>query len=189
MVDVGLGQQEIDSSNWLAAWLDEIGGVVPPVVIAWVAINAPWVANWRMQKLPAPNQSSVQEPDAGSNRKDVLAQGVLSRLPVDNVDQILSIKSELHYLSVNTTAGKSMVLYNLKDAVNELNGDNSLQPHRSYWVNQQHVERLQRVGRQSRLILADGSAIPVSRSRLPQIQEALGARPGIGKPGGSSTPS
>ena len=57
-----------------------------------------------------------------------------------------------HYVEVFTTAGHTVLLMRLGDAVAELEGL-GLRVHRSYWVGHGHLERLLRRGRRRLLRL------------------------------------
>lgn len=69
-----------------------------------------------------------------------------------------------------TTRGKALVLYSLKNAVNELDHYDGLQPHRSFWVNRAHITAVKKKGREGRITMSNGERIPVSRSRMKEMQ-------------------
>ena len=81
----------------------------------------------------------------------------------------MCIKAELHYLLVITDKGKALLLYNLKDAIDELGDAVGMQVHRSWWVAANAVATINRTGRQGELVLTDGQLIPVSRNRLKAV--------------------
>ena len=83
------------------------------------------------------------------------------------------LKAELHYLEVITDKGKALILYNLKDAMSELDHLDGFQPHRSFWVSAKHVERFEPKGRQGVLHLEGGLKVPVSRRRMNDIRETI----------------
>ena len=86
------------------------------------------------------------------------------------------MKSELHYLTVTTTKGQSLILYTLRDAVHELPPDMGIQTHRSYWANLAHVKEFAADGRLAKITMSDGAKVPVSRSKM-KAMKALFGRP------------
>lgn len=89
-------------------------------------------------------------------------------------ENILFLKSELHYLSVGTEKAEQLILYSLKDAIHLLENKYKLQlggqVHRSYWVNQQHIISLNKQGREGRLLLPNNYVVLVSRSHMPKVK-------------------
>ena len=158
-----------------ALWLDEVQGVVVPVALVWVAINAPRVLGLDFRHSEAIATRSPATPEPGPPVPQLPATGVLALLPAELGRDVVYIMSELHYLRVVTTRGRTLVLYNLRDAVAQLPRGEGFQPHRSYWVALRHVEGLVRRGGRSELRLSDGSRVPVSRRRLAEVRERLGA--------------
>jgi DNA-binding LytR/AlgR family response regulator len=84
------------------------------------------------------------------------------------------MKSELHYLSVATSRGRSLILYTLRDAIHELPPKEGFQTHRSHWVSLTHVKDIQTHGRGAMLTMSDGSKVPVSRSKVKSLKALLG---------------
>lgn len=145
-------------------------GVAPPVIMAWLALNAPWQLGYRLEKSP---DREAQEPKSESI--EALPE-FIQLLPQPCRGKTLLIKSELHYLKVVTERGNGLVLYNMVDAVAALPAESGIQVHRSYWVAFDAIDTLQRQGRQGELILRDGERVPVSRQRYQQVRDALNAR-------------
>lgn len=88
----------------------------------------------------------------------------LSRLPAHMGGDILYLQMDDHYIRVVTTAGTTLLLMRLRDAIDELEGMPGLQVHRSWWVAAGHVVRRVRDGRRSELQMSDGVIVPVSAS-------------------------
>jgi hypothetical protein len=161
-----------------ALWLDEITGVVPPVVLVWVAINAPRVLNLdfsdRSAAVPAmPADGSEAREASGVLPSAPHRKGFRALLPPGLGGQIVYLKSELHYLRVVTPKGSALVLYALRDAVAELANEAGVQPHRSYWVALDHVLDLRRTSGGWRLVVTGGTQVPVSRRRQTVVKTAL----------------
>jgi len=156
--------------NWPSTatelWLqmaDEAVGVVPPVVIVWLAVNAPWVMRYEFRKIETAG-------DSGQQANDQTSEAALPpfmqhmKTPV-SLDDILFIKADLHYLEVITNNHRELVLYNLKDAITELPADLGAQCHRSYWVAHAAIQTFKKKGREGVLLLKNDMRLPVSRSR------------------------
>jgi hypothetical protein len=158
-------------------WLDEVVGVVPPVVLVWVAINAPRVLNLDFSdRSDSPLAGSsvdsvVQRHDDGP--PDGRRSGFRALVPPGLGQDIVYLKAELHYLRVVTPRGSALVLYALRDAVAELADDGGVQPHRSFWVALGHVLDVKRTGKGWRLVVTGGVEVPVSRRRQASVRAAL----------------
>lgn len=90
------------------------------------------------------------------------------------VENLLLLKSELHYLSVVTTENTHLILYSLKAAIARLNTQYNVkqdgQVHRSYWANQHQVISLKKFGREGKLQLPNNHHVLVSRTHLTKVK-------------------
>ena len=145
---------------------DEYFAVMPSVIVCWLAINAPWVIGYRLVR-DEPLQTKKSQLDFEPEFYSLLSSQMRSDL--------IYMVAELHYISVITTSGKSMILYNLRDAIAELPASSGLQTHRSYWVALKHIQNFKRSGRQGTLFVSNGDTIPVSRRNLSHVEEAYSA--------------
>ncbi len=84
---------------------------------------------------------------------------------------ILALSAEDHYLRVHTSAGETLILMRLYDAIRELDGIEGSQIHRSWWVARDAVGDVARGDGKVDLILKSGLRAPVSR----RYQKALKA--------------
>jgi DNA-binding LytR/AlgR family response regulator len=94
--------------------------------------------------------------------------------------QITHITVEDHYSRIFYSGGNGDGLRNvlirlpLKKLMQALPRDVFIQIHRSHVVNLSHVKRMEKTGRECRLVLsADGIYLPVSRYRLPHLKPLL----------------
>jgi len=85
--------------------------------------------------------------------------------------EIFALSAEDHYLRVHTSAGESLILMRLYDAVRELDGIEGSQIHRSWWVAKDAVADVARGDGKVDLVLKGGLRAPVSR----RYQKALKA--------------
>jgi hypothetical protein len=161
----------ISLSSFFLSWLDEFDGVFLPICIAWVAMNAPWLLGLRLTYQSVGIPENIRTVPFG---KDTAIRPPFSCLVKNPLwGNLIYLKSELQYLKVVTDKGGELILYNLRDAINELPGGKGIQPHRSFWVANSAVLSFQIKGRQGELLLIDGTKVPVSRSNLNRIKNHL----------------
>lgn len=173
LVDLMLGNDPLPQGH-LEVWralADEASGVMPPVVLCWLAINAPWMLGFKVVKIQ--DQTTSAEMPAEKPEKAEPVIQLLALLPESKRGQILYLKSELHYLMVVTTAGQALILSNLKDAIMACDGLAGMQPHRSYWINKAAVQEFRKQGREGILVLVNQAEIPVSRSKVSEVTDFL----------------
>jgi hypothetical protein len=159
------------TSQLLKLLLDEIHGVLFPVTLVWIGINAPRVIGLDFSQRAATQTSSQEVVPTGNEQRQ--SDGFLDLLPGEIGTDVIYLMSELHYLRVVTTKGSTLVLYNLRDAVQELPADAGLQPHRSYWIALRHVGKLLKHEGKAFLQLSDGSLVPISRRRLNEVKARI----------------
>lgn len=97
---------------------------------------------------------------------------LLTRLPLHLRGPLLSLSVDDHYVHVSTELGTDMILLRLSDAIAETAPTAGFQIHRSHWVAQNAVEKVERKARSFDVILKDGKRLPVSRTYVPQLKEA-----------------
>ncbi len=180
LLDYFFGQNQFSQEQWYEQLLDELGGVGPPVIISWVAMNAPWILGYRVNQLELKRDDDIEinslgvteiNPSIGEESFDEPL--FFKLLPVAIGTEITFLKAELHYLEVNTTKGQALILYNLRDAIEELSSQSGIQCHRSYWVNLKYIRSFKKQGRQGTLVLSQDHEIPVSRTKLSQVMNIL----------------
>ena len=128
----------------------------------------------------ARREASAAEPERTQVAQSALAAGpegrpqarFLDRLPAAVGRDVVYLKVRSHYVNVVTTAGSGALLMRFADAVAEL-GDQGMQVHRSYWVARRHVVGIERRAERTVLLLAGGEEVPVSRTYLAAVREAL----------------
>ena len=151
----GLNVTPTGVNQWSIALFEELVGFLPPVLVTWLAINAPFCLGYRL----VPDEPLPKSKDS-----------VPTNQPLNFTDKtigdILYLKAELHYIKVVTTEGSDLVLYNLKDAAAELPEPSGAFCHRSYWVNYSGIQKFEKLGRQGTLLLVNGESIPVSRQHV-----------------------
>jgi len=88
----------------------------------------------------------------------------LDRLPLKlKGATIRAVQAEDHYLRIHTDRGSDLILMRLSDAVEELEGLEGAQTHRSWWVAREAVRAVERGDGRATLTLDGGLSAPVSR--------------------------
>ncbi|MEM6605257.1 MAG: LytTR family DNA-binding domain-containing protein [Pseudomonadota bacterium] len=181
----------------LLAIVDEAWNITPPITLSWIAINAPFVLGLRLTNTgiadgieardsvrgPYGEAETSTEGGPTENSGDVGLVGgsdptavepAFMRLVAPRLQgRILYLQAELHYLAVVTDSGRSLILYNLRDAVAEIAGIDGFWTHRSFWVARSAVRSFRRSGRQGLLKMKNGDDVPVSRRRLSDLKVLL----------------
>jgi hypothetical protein len=176
-IDIWLAGEALEA-GWVRETLDEFSGVAPPAMLCWLAINAPWIWGFRIEREDAPARETPAEAPRETATGDATPQPrFFHLLPAELRDAVIYLQAELHYISVVTRRGRGLILYNLKDAISELEalGLAGLQCHRSFWVASEFIEALEKQGRQGQLRLTNGDRVPVSRRNMDEIKARLGS--------------
>ena len=97
---------------------------------------------------------------------------LINRLPPELGAEIIALEMEDHYVRVHTALGNELILMRMRDAIEELDGVDGLQVHRSWWVARGAVCDVQREGRNVRLTLDTGVEAPVSRANVQVLRDA-----------------
>ena len=97
---------------------------------------------------------------------------LMERIPLEKRGPLVSMSVQDHYVEVTTTAGSSLLLMRLTDAMREAGGTDGLQVHRSHWVTRAHVVAAERDADKALLTLSDGRILPASRSHIKALKEA-----------------
>jgi hypothetical protein len=89
----------------------------------------------------------------------------LERIPLKlRGGDLWAVEAEDHYLRLHTSKGQDLILMRLADAVDELDGIEGAQVHRSWWVARDAIADARRGDGRATLTLRDGSEVPVSRT-------------------------
>jgi hypothetical protein len=97
--------------------------------------------------------------------------GILFRAGVRDLTDVHGLRAEDHYCRVHLAGGQSLlVLARFADLRAELVGIDGEQVHRGAWVAAAGMDGAVRDGRAWRLVLADGTPLPVSASHLAAVR-------------------
>lgn len=157
------------------------GTVAPPswwwlqyfyvIVLSAILTAGAWgVELLRAQKTaqPAPAAAPLAGEPAGAP-----ANTFAARLPAKfRAAEIHAVSAEDHYLRVHTSAGETMILMRLADAIRELAALPGMQTHRSWWVAKQGLADTAMGDGKVTLKLKSGAEAPVSRTYLKAVKDA-----------------
>lgn len=116
-----------------------------------------------------PRQTHVFTPEARTEPGKALRE----RLPFKfRHAELYALSAEDHYLRVHTSAGETLVLMRLYDAIGELDGIEGSQVHRSWWVARDAVADVTRDDGRVTLRLKTGATAPVSRGYTKPLKAA-----------------
>ncbi|CAN0584406.1 unnamed protein product, partial [Ectocarpus sp. 12 AP-2014] len=93
-------------------------------------------------------------------------------------NDVMFVRADGHYTQVYTEAERLFCVWPVNEASKRLRAEGFLQTHRSYLVNPVHVARFERT-KEKGLCVFEGVGmppVPVSRSKLKAVQEALAAQ-------------
>ncbi len=85
---------------------------------------------------------------------------------------IRAVQAEDHYLRIHTERGSDLILMRLSDALEELEGLEGAQTHRSWWVARDALRDVARGDGRATLTLDGGLVAPVSRRYARALREA-----------------
>jgi hypothetical protein len=98
-------------------------------------------------------------------------------------DRMLWATSQDHYLRIVCEDEKHLILARMADLVRQTGPGRGIQPHRSWWVSSRAGAVLAKAAKGDVLKLADGTEVPVARSRLAEVRVWLDSLDGDGAPG------
>ena len=78
---------------------------------------------------------------------------------------------EDHYVRIHTPRGSSIELMPMKVAIERYGAADGLRVHRSWWVRRSAIQRIERDGRNWRLVLENGLAVPVARHSVALLRQ------------------
>ena len=141
-------------------------GVVPFFVLLGVTLAFCWFGQLLVRFAATGLPAGATGPHGGGEVR------FLRRIPSRIAGDLLCLRTEDHYLRIHTTVGSDLILFRLKDALDELKGLDGMQVHRSYWVARDAIKTVKGKGRKTALILTSGMQIPVSERFLPALRGA-----------------
>jgi hypothetical protein len=143
------------------------GAPVGIAFFAWASLLVTGAMTALMMAVATPGRATQQRQDQPA---DVALR---ERLPPPfRGAEIYAVSAEDHYLRVHTSAGATLILMRLADALAELEGIEGAQVHRSWWVARAAIVGSQRDGRKLALSLKGEIEAPVSRPNAKALQDS-----------------
>ena len=189
IMSLARGLPGLDSRPWLKAAILTLMLWAPATVMVWIIIvlmlHTPWslsilfsnagpvllvsaamtALNFLADLAPAQTHAAV---DA-----DAPPPAFLERLPARlRGSALYAVEAEDHYLRLHTSKGADLILMRLSDAIDELEGIEGAQTHRSWWVARDGVDEARRADGRATLRLKDGAEVPVSRTYVRALRQA-----------------
>lgn len=159
--------------------ISEFIDVAPGLVTIWFLINIPLLLNVTYKHpsekndLPPNNKQRQIENEQEIEKRQKLRNEFYARLPTTLGLDIISITSELHYVNVKTTEGKTLILGGLNQIANALD-DEGVLIHRSHWVHKNHVIKVHISGSQAWCEMSNGEKLSISRSKRKLVKSYFG---------------
>lgn len=117
--------------------------------------------------------SQVQPVQTHASATDTAPARFPDRLPMKlKGAAIRAVQAEDHYLRIHTDRGSDLILMRLSDALEELEGLEGSQTHRSWWVARDAVRDVTRGDGRATLTLEGGVSVPVSRRYAKALRDA-----------------
>ena len=86
------------------------------------------------------------------------------------VSDVLCLQMEDHYVRIHRPHGSTIELMPMKAAIARYGRSEGLRVHRSWWVTRDAIRRVEREGRNWRLVLEGGLVVPVARNSIAQVR-------------------
>lgn len=98
-----------------------------------------------------------------------------NKIDVVPVSDIIRIVAEDDYVEIFTAQSKYLKKETMNYLEEKLPADVFIRVHRSYIINLNYIEKIERYGKESHLvILQDGSKVNVSKARIKELKDTLG---------------
>ena len=142
--------------SWLGFWLSV---AIVSVVIGYMNFMPPFV------KL---------QPVADFGEIDLESVAFLKRLPEGLGTELVSLSMQDHYVEVETTQGRELILMKFADALSELSGYPGVRIHRSHWVSAAGLKKFRINGRTVTVVTSSGRELPVSKPYRKETERFAG---------------
>ena len=126
--------------------------------------------------------SKTLPPDTTVKMQTNMVKSPIDRMSVRNgqkiiiisIHEIIFIKADGDYISINTAKGTWLKEQTMKDVENVLPGYIFVRIHRSYIVNINYISRIERYGEKQLIVLNNNEKIKVSSARYQILKQVLG---------------
>ena len=132
----------------------------------WMLLNYRW---WVEHLQESSGTTELDGQNDGGETAD--EKHLLLKLPASKRGRLLSLSAEQHYVRVRTEAGEDLVLMPFSEALASLPNDLGMRIHRSHWVSRNAVEKVEAAPNRLKVVLENGTELPVSRSFSGAVRE------------------
>ena len=132
----------------------------------WMLLNYRW---WVEHLQESSGTTELDGRNDGGETAD--EKHLLLKLPASKRGRLLSLSAEQHYVRVRTEAGEDLVLMPFSEALASLPNDLGMRIHRSHWVSRNAVEKVEAAPNRLKVVLENGTELPVSRSFSGAVRE------------------
>lgn len=170
------GLDKFASEGWWQAILAEFINVAPIMLMSWYAVNLPYLLNKPLlinETEPDAPDDSEEESEKDAQECKQRLEHLYERLPEVLGRDIIAISSDLHYLNVYTTLGKTMILGSLKYYAEAL-VDSGMQVHRANWVAKKHIVKVHLTSTDAYCLMTNGLKVAVSRNKRKEVKNYFG---------------
>jgi len=124
------------------------------------------------ERAAPPDGAPISEPSAEEMRLPVEEKGATRFIPVSNVRMV---RADGHYTWLHDGASERFCPRSISKLYSDLKAAGFLQTHRSYLASIEHITGFERDGEKTYCVIdgAGGPRIPVSRSRIKTVRDAL----------------
>jgi len=178
----------LDDRPWARAVTLTLLLWAPATVMTWLAIGLVSGGNLALANLYG-NAGSVlmvsaamtalnfladrTPPETHARAENAAPAAFLERLPARlHGSELYAVEAQDHYLRLHTSKGADLILMRLSDAIDELDGIEGAQTHRSWWVARGGVDDARRADGRATIRLKDGAEVPVSRTYVRALRQA-----------------
>ena len=113
--------------------------------------------------------SPFPSPGPDIHEEGVTYPPLMKRVPPPARGPILCLQMEDHYVRIHTQENSSLILMRFSDAISEVNENDGLRVHRSWWVANEAIRNVKRKGRTAQIELSNALKVPVSQPYLEAV--------------------
>ena len=140
-------------------------------LLLFVIIRLIYTSCYRKNESQVFEQQEIPLASSSINRVTVRNGQKINIIPIE---EIIFIKADGDYISINTANGSWLKEQTMKDIENILPVDSFVRIHRSYIVNVNYISRIERYGEYRQVILNNNSRIKISAARYQALKQILG---------------
>lgn len=115
-----------------------------------------------IERKPKPAADAANEP--AQRPEGIVLPEFLQRTACGEIQEVLALQAEDHFVRVFTQAGSELVHFRFGDAIAQMPDELGLQVHRSWWVAERAVRSAKRGARRWQVTIGTDTLVPISDS-------------------------